>query len=236
VSGAGTITDPTSDTTTVTGLTNGTSEFMFTVTNSTCTYDSTITLTVTPITANAGADFSNCDSVDVMLHADSTENGTWLSPNGKITFNDATAPNAEASGLAIGANILVWTVTAGTCSESDTVIYTRKTVAECVEDSLAMPTGISPNNDGKNDYFVIHGIERYTTNKLTIYNRWGDEVFEQDDYTNNPSTMWQGQDKNGKQLPDGTYFALLSATPNAGGSVRKLKGYVDLRSNNLNSH
>ncbi|HRD40669.1 MAG TPA: hypothetical protein PLC65_18715, partial [Bacteroidia bacterium] len=31
---------------------------------------------------------------------------------------------------------------------------------------LSMPQGFSPNNDNKNDFFVIHGIEAYPDNKL----------------------------------------------------------------------
>ena len=32
---------------------------------------------------------------------------------------------------------------------------------------------VTPNNDQKNDYFIITGIEDYPDNILQIYNRWG---------------------------------------------------------------
>jgi gliding motility-associated-like protein len=86
---------------------------------------------------------------------------------------------------------------------------------------LEMPSGFSPNNDGKNDLFVVHGIEAYPQNSLTIFNRWGNIVYEKSGYNNE----WSGQSKNGMQLPDATYFVILEI--NAGEKV--LKGYVELR-------
>jgi gliding motility-associated-like protein len=87
---------------------------------------------------------------------------------------------------------------------------------------LEMPTGYSPNNDGYNDAFVVHGIEAYPDNHLQVFNRWGNLVYDVDDYKN----TWQGTGKTtGGPLPDGTYFVIL--TINSTNKV--LKGYVDLR-------
>ncbi len=86
---------------------------------------------------------------------------------------------------------------------------------------LEMPQGYSPNNDGKNDAFVIHGIESYPDNVLTIYNRWGNIVYSKNSYFNE----WDGVSNNGQALPEGTYFAILEI--NKGEIV--LKGYVELR-------
>ncbi|WP_166666188.1 choice-of-anchor J domain-containing protein [Myroides indicus] len=68
-----------------------------------------------------------------------------------------------------------------------------------------IPRGISPNNDGLNDVFDLtpHGVEN-----IKIYNRWGTEVYSHGaGYT----TQWHGQNKNGKQLPDGTYYYVIQA-------------------------
>lgn len=86
---------------------------------------------------------------------------------------------------------------------------------------LQMPEGFSPNLDGKNDVFVIHGLEAYPNNELTIYNRWGNIVYSKNGYLND----WNGTSNNGQVLPDGTYFAILEI--NKGEIV--LKGYVELR-------
>ncbi len=86
---------------------------------------------------------------------------------------------------------------------------------------LEMPQGFSPNGDVKNDLFVVHGIEAYPNNELTIYNRWGNIVYSKIGYLNE----WNGSNKSGEALPDATYFAILEV--NNGDIV--LKGYVELR-------
>ena len=86
---------------------------------------------------------------------------------------------------------------------------------------LEMPTGFSPNGDGKNDNFVIHGIEVYPNNHLTVFNRWGNIVYQSDGYKN----QWGGSDKSGNQLPAATYFVILEVN----NKEIILKGYLDLR-------
>lgn len=87
---------------------------------------------------------------------------------------------------------------------------------------LEMPTGYSPNGDLRNDVFLIHGLDAYPENKLIIYNRWGNIVYEQSNYNND----WNGENNSGEEIPDGTYFALLTVY---GKEEITLKGYVDLR-------
>ncbi len=60
---------------------------------------------------------------------------------------------------------------------------------------------MTPNNDGANDVFYIQNIETFPNNRLTIYNRWGNLVFETTGYKND----WQGT-YNGNPLPVGTYY------------------------------
>jgi gliding motility-associated-like protein len=89
---------------------------------------------------------------------------------------------------------------------------------------LEMPEGFSPNGDGTNDGFVIHGIEAYPNNDLVIFNRWGNVVYEVSNYQNE----WFGENTAGEPLPDGTYFAILKVYA-SDERVITLKGYVDLR-------
>jgi gliding motility-associated-like protein len=86
---------------------------------------------------------------------------------------------------------------------------------------LELPTGFSPNDDGQNDFFVIHGIEVYPDNEITIYNRWGNVVYSAANYQNE----WNGFNNNGEEIPDGTYFVVLKL----GGANEPITGYVDLR-------
>ncbi|RMG88767.1 MAG: hypothetical protein D6714_00135, partial [Bacteroidetes bacterium] len=79
-------------------------------------------------------------------------------------------------------------------------------------------SGFSPNNDGINDFFTIQGIERMTTNKLIVFNRWGNEVYRAENYRND----WDGT-FDGKDLPDGTYFYIFEDDEG-----RKVSGYVQI--------
>jgi gliding motility-associated-like protein len=85
---------------------------------------------------------------------------------------------------------------------------------------------ISPNGDGSNDRWIIDGIENYPENNVKIFNRWGDRIFAIDDY-NNTTRVWEGTDSNGKNVPDGTYYYILTITN--GGSRT---GWIFVRSGN----
>ena len=79
----------------------------------------------------------------------------------------------------------------------------------------------TPNNDGFNDYFEVKGIQDFPDNELTVFNRWGLEVYYMEHYMNN----WDGRDNNGNMISDGTYFAVLKLR-----SINKYyKTYIDLR-------
>jgi len=88
-----------------------------------------------------------------------------------------------------------------------------------------LPQGISPNDDNLNDVFVIKYIEFYPDNILTIYNRWGEEIITIENYTE--QGQWWGQNKEGMDLPEGTYFAILVVKIN--GEERVFKDHVDIR-------
>ncbi|MDQ3192300.1 MAG: gliding motility-associated C-terminal domain-containing protein [Bacteroidota bacterium] len=86
---------------------------------------------------------------------------------------------------------------------------------------LEMPTGFSPNNSGRNDSFVVRGLEEFPNNNFTVFNRWGNEVYHRENYNNE----WNGTNNKGEVLPTGTYFVLLIID----NGDKILKGFVDLR-------
>ena len=89
--------------------------------------------------------------------------------------------------------------------------------------TLEMPEGFSPNNDGDNDYFVVRGIDAYESNEIKVFNRWGNIVYQKNNYDN----TWDGTNNSGDELPDATYFVIVMVDT-ADGAIT-LKGYVDLR-------
>ncbi|NNK69433.1 MAG: gliding motility-associated C-terminal domain-containing protein, partial [Flavobacteriaceae bacterium] len=69
----------------------------------------------------------------------------------------------------------------------------------------------SPNGDGVNDYLVINCIQNYPDNKLEIYNRWGNIVYEKRGYFNEFNGISNGRSvlNLDEQLPVGTYYYVL---------------------------
>lgn len=88
-------------------------------------------------------------------------------------------------------------------------------------------TGISPNADGKNDYFKLEHIEILEPeNKVTIFNRWGDKVFDVENYNNEePDQRFNGINANGNALPSGIYFYKVEFTSER----EELSGYLTIK-------
>ena len=220
--GTGSIDNPNLPVTAVTGLGNTDNLFVWTITNGTCSYTDTATFLITILIADAGSDQSNCDSMNIQLSGSvSSGAGVWSSPDNGIAFTNETDPSSLTTGLTVGQNIIIWTVTFGNCIEIDTLIITVKAPEDCDTDSLQMATGFSPNGDGANDYFLIHGLIHYSENNFSVFNRWGNVVYKKKNYNNE----WDGTNNNGDKLPDATYFVVFEA-PNL---VKPLSGYVDMR-------
>jgi gliding motility-associated-like protein len=95
-----------------------------------------------------------------------------------------------------------------------------------VEGEIVVYNAISPNGDGKNDYFKIDNIQFIEPiNRVLIYNRWGDKVFEVEDYDND-SQRFEGKQTNGKELPSGVYFYKIIYL---GNNRDELKGYITIK-------
>ncbi len=82
-----------------------------------------------------------------------------------------------------------------------------------------VPNVITPDTkDGRNDSFVINGVQRFASHKLTIMNRNGDHVYESENYQND----WSAEGLNG-----GSYFYVLE-TVDSQGNHQRYKGWVQV--------
>lgn len=82
-----------------------------------------------------------------------------------------------------------------------------------------IPNVITPSaRDSKNDQFVIKGIQQFGSNRLVIFNRWGDHVFEADNYRN----TWDAEG-----LSAGPYFYVLEVTDSSD-TKQTFQGWVQV--------
>jgi gliding motility-associated-like protein len=73
-------------------------------------------------------------------------------------------------------------------------------------------TGFSPNGDDLNDSWIIENIEfsAHSTNRVVIYSRWGDLVWEGVDY-NNTDSVFNGVSRDGVLLPAAVYYYIFES-------------------------
>jgi gliding motility-associated-like protein/uncharacterized repeat protein (TIGR01451 family) len=99
---------------------------------------------------------------------------------------------------------------------------------------VIIPNGFSPNGDGIQDFWRITCLEKYPNARIEVYNRWGNLVYEKNNYGNldvhGPTDAWWdgysthkwtiGTDK----LPTGTYFYILDLKDGS----KPLNGFIFL--------
>ena len=89
----------------------------------------------------------------------------------------------------------------------------------CDEYCLKGPTVLTPNEDGKNDKFIIQRCD-FKNVHLQVFNRWGQLAYENTDYID----QWEGfsrDGKDGKELPEGVYMYIL--TSNQSNGIQKVE-------------
>ncbi|WP_343693712.1 gliding motility-associated C-terminal domain-containing protein, partial [Chitinophaga sp.] len=104
-------------------------------------------------------------------------------------------------------------------SVSDDITVTYK---EC-EGEPIFPNAFTPNGDGKNDTFKPHITGPMYDYHLSIYNRWGELIFQ----SKEASSGWDGRYK-GILVDEGTYVWLLTYQKSAGGTKLLNKGVVNV--------
>jgi gliding motility-associated-like protein len=103
------------------------------------------------------------------------------------------------------------------CSSTDTIVI------DIFPDIIVVtPNVFTPNNDGVNDFFLseLQGVKDI---KYTIYNRWGNLIREVVGVT----SSWDGKNKNGNDVDDGTYYYVITAT-GYDDTTKEIAGFVQL--------
>ncbi|QOI97347.1 MAG: gliding motility-associated C-terminal domain-containing protein [Flammeovirgaceae bacterium] len=91
---------------------------------------------------------------------------------------------------------------------------------------IVVYNGLTPDGDGYNDFMLIKYIgvvEGSENNRVRIFNRWGQTVFETENY-DNLTRVFTGVSSDGKELPAGTYFYKVDLT-----NGKSYNGYLTLK-------
>ncbi|WP_113638096.1 gliding motility-associated C-terminal domain-containing protein [Nubsella zeaxanthinifaciens] len=181
---------------------------------------------------NVGANLANGVAVSDIL-AGQLEYISTIVSYGSVSYNTGNRTLTwNVGSLAAGAsvNIIVRVKSNQAVSISNTAIVSStetdidlanntSTVVKDILD-IHLPNIITPNGDGKNDTFVVPGLEKYAENSLTIYNRWGNQVWKSTGKTYR--NEWDGRGLNGA-----TYFYVLRLKDSSG-NWQVMNGWVTL--------
>jgi gliding motility-associated-like protein len=167
--------------------------------------------------------FSVCTGKPINLTAQTIPGGTynWTGPN---DYSSTSQNPSIISAVTADAGTYSLVVSANNCRSASSSTVTVS-VGTCIDTDFFIPEGFSPNGDEINDFFVIRGIGNFPDNTFTIFNRWGEKIFEASPYHN----TWDGKATmglriGGDQLPVGTYFYVL----NLGDGSKVFKGTIYL--------
>ena len=161
--------------------------------------------------------FDNPTLADLTAEINETGEVTWYESADSMT---ALSNNAM---LTDGTTYYATLISDNGCESSERLAVTV-TLEDC---ALLFPEAITPNDDNRNDRFVIENIEsEYPNYNITIFNRWGNAV-----YKGNASTpTWDGTSNQSGSLGDdvlpvGVYFYVVDFND---GSTEPRQGKVYL--------
>lgn len=131
----------------------------------------------------------------------------WNAPNGTTAIIDNLCKGSYSVAVTDSRGCTAATAT-GIVSDKENPCYQAQSI-------------ITPEDDGVNDQFNItcsEGID----NHLEIYNRWGQLVFQADNYAN----TWEGTTQSGDKLPEGPYYFVFEYIEN--GKLVQQKGSLTI--------
>ncbi len=186
----------------------------------------TYALTVTNNGPNSATDVVITDTLPANLGDPLNINGSPMpvydAVSHTLTWTIPTMDSLSSTNLSFEASIKAFGTIANTAQASSSTLdpdttNNHSSAVFTATGDLFIPNLITPNGDGKNDLFVILGLNHYPNATLRIYNRWGSEVYQSQNYQN---------DWGGSGLNDGTYYYILIVNTATGNQA--YKGWVEL--------
>ena len=169
-----------------------------------------VIVNVYEVIADAGPNITIDEGQVATLHGTGGYKYFW-SPNINIKYSNTANPDVFPVVTQV---YLMQAMDQHGCSA-----YDYDTVFVRPSSALIFYNTFSPNGDDNNDFWVISNLNKYPSNRLEIYNRYGQLIFKKTNYQND----WNGT-YFGEELPSGTYYYILDTNSEAG----KFKGSVSI--------
>lgn len=169
-----------------------------------CTYPTTVTLPEPPaLTVELGPNRSIIygDSLTLsglVTHAVGAVDYFWEAPYpGTLSCLDCPATVAKPE-YDIDYRLIV--IDENGCEASDQLRVSVEKIR-----LLVVPTGFTPNQDGRNDRLIVHGRPGTEVVQFDVFDRWGELVYRQENFpVNNNEAGWDGL-FNGQPAESGVY-------------------------------
>lgn len=143
-------------------------------------------------------DLTICENVPTMIFVQAVDGVTYVWNDGEV------GPAREVTEA--GTYTIVSSVEQ--CSATASIDITVEPCSLTVE----LPNIFTPNGDGINPLFAPIWMKGVSSMHLSIFNRWGQELFTSTDQ----AFRWDGRSPSGYPVPDGTYYWILRYMPKEG--------------------
>ncbi|MFK7757971.1 MAG: gliding motility-associated C-terminal domain-containing protein [Flavobacteriales bacterium] len=138
--------------------------------------------------------------------ADGTATVAVTGGQGEISYEWSDALNQNTA-TAIG---LIEDFYSVTISDELGCTFTEELFIEPTIGCFYVSNALTPNGDGANDEWILGGFEFFPENKIEVFNRWGQKVFESiGDYS-----PWDGK-FNSNRLPVADYYYVITYDPSS---------------------
>ncbi len=169
-----------------------------------------LTINTTPTVPSVSSDTTYCSGDSLVQMNASGSGGTlnWYDGAGLVNIIGSGTNLTPNDILGQTAYYITETSPEGCTSAAAIIVIT---VSECAD--VVVPTAFTPDNDGVNDYWIVQDLDtRYPNNRVIIFNRWGNIVFEHQSDPSNPYSLnpWDGKNQaNGQPLPVASYYYII---------------------------
>jgi len=172
-------------------------------------FDVEVTVHPSPVVIAHKSNDINCSDLSSQLSASGASAYSWQPVQG---LSDPNSANPVAA-ISTTTHFIVQGTSVNGCYAFDSVTVV---VTKTGEKPFSVPNAFTPNNDGVNDCFGIRNWGNVILQDFSIYNRWGQRVFE----TRNPSDCWDGTFQ-GRRQDAGNFVYLIKASSFCGDIIRK---------------